>query len=131
MSDTPADLKYSPSHEWVRLEENGSITVGITDFAQDALGDIVFVELPEVNMRLEVGEEAGVVESVKAASDTYAPVAGVVVEVNAILEEEPERVNQKPYADGWFYRLEPHDISDLEDLIDAETYLGLCKEEAP
>jgi glycine cleavage system H protein len=131
MSDIPAELKYSSSHEWARLEENGMVTVGITDFAQQALGDIVFVELPEMEVQIESGEEAGVVESVKAAADTYAPIAGTVVEVNFVLEEEPERVNQDAFGDGWFYRLNPHDVEDLSELMDAESYLELCENEAP
>jgi len=131
MSETPAELKYSKSHEWARLEENGMVTVGITDFAQDSLGDIVYVELPEVGAQIESGEEAGVVESVKAASDTYAPVAGTVVEVNSELEDEPERVNQDAFGDGWFYRLEPHDVEDLGELMDAENYIEMCENEAP
>ena len=131
MSDTPAELKYSSSHEWARLEENGMVTVGITDFAQEALGDIVFVELPEMEVQIESGEEAGVVESVKAAADTYAPIGGTVVEVNSVLEDEPERVNQDAFGDGWFYRLKPHDVEDLSELMDAESYLELCENEAP
>jgi glycine cleavage system H protein len=131
MSDIPAELKYSSSHEWARLEENGMVTVGITDFAQEALGDIVFVELPEIEVQIESGEEAGVVESVKAAADTYAPIGGIVVEVNSVLEEEPERVNQDPFGDGWFYRLNPHDVEDLSELMSAESYLELCESEAP
>jgi len=131
MSETPAELKYSKSHEWVRLEENGMVTVGITDFAQESLGDIVFVELPEVGVQIESGEEAGVVESVKAASDTYAPVGGTVVEVNSMLEDEPERVNQDAFGDGWFYRLKPHDVEDLGELMDAESYTDMCESEAP
>ena len=131
MSDIPAELKYSSSHEWARLEENGMVTVGITDFAQEALGDIVFVELPEIEVQIESGEEAGVVESVKAAADTYAPIGGIVVEVNSVLEEEPERVNQDAFGDGWFYRLNPHDVEDLSELMSAESYLELCESEAP
>ena len=131
MSDTPTDLKYAKSHEWARLEENGLITVGITDFAQAALGDIVFVELPEVDMQIETGEEAGVVESVKAASDMYAPIGGTVVEINTTLEEEPEKVNQDAFGEGWFYRLNPHDVADLEELMSADNYVEMCESEAP
>jgi len=130
MSETPAELQYSKSHEWARLEEDGMVTVGITDFAQESLGDIVFVELPEMGVQIESGEEAGVVESVKAASDTYAPIGGTVVEVNATLEDEPERVNQDAFGDGWFYRLNPHDVEDLGELMDAESYIEMCQSEA-
>lgn len=130
MSDAPAELKYAKSHEWARLEEDGTITVGITEFAQAALGDIVFVELPEVDTQIETAQEAGVVESVKAASDMYAPVGGTVIEINTTLEDEPERVNQDAFGDGWFYRLRPHDVSDLDELMDAESYQEMCDSEA-
>lgn len=122
MSDIPNELRYVRSHEWARLEEDGTVTVGITDHAQDALGDVVFVELPEVGQPVAGGEEAGVVESVKAASDIYAPVSGTVVAVNEALEDAPEKVNQDPYGDGWFFKIEPDDAADLEDLLDAEGY---------
>ena len=130
MSDTPQELKYCESHEWARLDEDGTITVGITDFAQNALGDIVFIELPEVDVQIETGEEEGVVESVKAASDIYAPIGGKVIEINAVLEDEPEIVNQDAFGDGWFYRIEPHDVSELEDLMDADSYIEMCESEA-
>lgn len=122
MSDIPTELRYARSHEWARLEEDGTVTVGITDHAQDALGDVVFVELPEVGVPVAAGEEAGVVESVKAASDIYAPVSGTVVAVNDALQESPEKVNEDPYGDGWFFRLQPDDPADLDDLLDAEGY---------
>jgi len=122
MSETPAELKYARSHEWARLEEDGTVTVGITDHAQEALGDVVFVEHPEVGQQLLAQDEAGVVESVKAASDIYAPLSGKVVAVNAELTDAPEKVNQDPYGDGWFFKLEPDDAADLEDLMDAEAY---------
>ena len=107
MSHTPSELKYASSHEWARLEEDGTVTVGITDHAQDALGDVVFVELPEVGSTLAAADEAGVVESVKAASDIYAPISGEVIAINPQLEDEPETVNSDPYNDGWFYKLQP------------------------
>jgi len=100
MSHTPTELKYASSHEWARLEDDGTVTVGISDHAQGALGDVVFVELPEVGTVLAAGDEAGVVESVKAASDIYAPVGGEVIEVNTALEDEPEMVNAEPYNEG-------------------------------
>lgn len=129
MSETPAELKYVATHEWARLEEDGSISVGISDHAQNALGDVVYVELPEIGQQVTAGDEAGVVESVKAASDIYSPVTGTVVAVNADLEDEPERVNQDPYGDGWFFRLEPDDVGDLEELLDAESYAESCEAE--
>lgn len=122
MSELPSELKYAATHEWVRVEGDGIVSVGITDHAQDALGDVVFVELPEMGITLSVGDEAGVVESVKAASDIYAPVSGEVVEVNTVLEDEPETVNNSPYGDGWFYKLRISDPSELEDLLDADGY---------
>jgi glycine cleavage system H protein len=129
MSNTPSELKYASSHEWARREEDGTVTVGITDHAQDALGDVVFVELPEVGATLAAGDEAGVVESVKAASDIYAPVGGEVIEVNGRLEDEPETVNSDPYHDGWFFKLQPEDLSELENLLSAEDYQQHCAEE--
>jgi len=129
MSDTPSELKYARTHEWARLEEDGSVTVGITDHAQDALGDVVFVELPEEGAQLAASDEAGVVESVKAASDIYAPVAGEVIAVNSRLEDEPELVNSDPYNEGWFYRLQPADAGELEALLSADEYRQQCEEE--
>ena len=129
MSDTPSELKYASSHEWARLEEDGTVTIGITDHAQDALGDVVFVELPDVGTTLAAAEEAGVVESVKAASDIYAPIAGAVIAINDKLEDEPETVNSDPYNDGWFYKLQPSDSSELDALMSAEDYALQCEEE--
>ena len=129
MSQTPSELKYASSHEWARLEEDGTVTVGITDHAQEALGDVVFVELPEMESTLAAGDEAGVVESVKAASDIYAPVGGEVIAVNEQLEEEPETVNSDPYNDGWFYKLQPGDASELDALLSAEDYRQHCEED--
>ena len=129
MSQTPNELKYARSHEWARLEENGTITVGITDHAQEALGDVVFVELPDVGTTLAAADDAGVVESVKAASDIYAPVGGEVIEINGLLEDEPEMVNTDPYNEGWFYKLQPSDTSELEALLSAEDYQQQCDDE--
>jgi glycine cleavage system H protein len=129
MSNTPSELKYASSHEWARLEEDGTVTVGITDHAQDALGDVVFVELPEVGVSLAAGDEAGVVESVKAASDIYAPVGGEVIATNEQLEDAPETVNSDPYHDGWFFKLQPADTSELDALLSAEDYRQQCDEE--
>ena len=127
MSEIPADLKYARTHEWARLEEDGSVTVGISDHAQDALGDVVFVEHPEVGQQLNAQEEAGVVESVKAASDIYAPVSGAVLAVNTALVDAPEIVNEDPYGDGWFFRLQPDDPSQLGELLNAESYAEFCE----
>ena len=129
MSEIPAELKYASSHEWARLEEDGTVTVGITDHAQNALGDVVYVELPELDALIEAGEEAGVVESVKAASDIYAPVGGTVIAVNKVLEDAPETVNQDPYGEGWFFRIEPNDTAELDELLDADGYGEVCEED--
>jgi len=128
MSDIPGDLKYTNDHEWVRLEEDGSIVVGISEHAQEALGDLVFVELPDVGQELNRGDGLAVVESVKAASDVYAPVAGTVEAVNEELADEPERINTDPYGDGWIARLAPTSRDELEDLMDAKAYDELLLE---
>jgi len=122
MSQTPADLKYTRSHEWVRREADGTVTVGITDHAQNLMGDLVYVELPEAGRKLEAGKECAVVESVKAASDVYAPVTGEVTEVNAAVTDKPETVNQDPYGAGWMFRLRPADPAELDGLLDAGAY---------
>jgi glycine cleavage system H protein len=129
MSHTPTELKYASSHEWARLEDDGTVTVGISDHAQGALGDVVFVELPEVGTVLAAGDEAGVVESVKAASDIYAPVGGEVIEVNTALEDEPEMVNAEPYNEGWFFKLQPSDVDELDALLSAGEYKQQCDDE--
>ena len=129
MSQTPIELRYASSHEWARLEEDGTVTVGITDHAQEALGDVVFVELPEMGTVLAAGDEAGVVESVKAASDIYAPVGGEVIAINGQLEDQPEMVNSDPYNDGWFFRLQPVDTSELDELLSAGDYQQQCDDE--
>lgn len=122
MSNLPEELRYATSHEWARLEEDGTITVGITDHAQSQLGDVVYVELPEIGVLLAAADEAGVVESVKAASDVYAPLSGEVIAVNEGLEDEPEIVNSEPYDGGWFYRLKPADVGELDSLLNADDY---------
>jgi len=122
MSEIPQDLKYTASHEWVRTEADGSITVGITDHAQEALGDLVFVEAPDAGRVLAKSEACAVVESVKAASDVYAPVAGEVVEGNPALADEPELLNSAPYGDGWIFKLKPENAADLDALMNAEAY---------
>ena len=122
MSYIPAELKYVASHEWLRLEADGSVTVGITDHAQELLGDIVFVELPEVGANLAADEQAGVVESVKAASDIYAPIAGEILEVNQELIDAPDTANTDPYGAAWFFRIKPANAADLDGLMDAAAY---------
>ena len=122
MSNIPADLKYVASHEWLRLEADGTVTVGITEHAQELLGDIVFVELPVVGANLAAEEHAGVVESVKAASDVYAPIAGEVVEINQALVDAPETANSEPYGAGWFFKVKPANPADLDGLLSAEQY---------
>lgn len=122
MSNIPAELKYVASHEWLRLEDDGTITVGITDHAQDLLGDVVFVELPEVGDTVAVDDEIAVVESVKAASDVYAPLSGEIVAINENLEDEPEIINSDPYGDGWFFKIKPLNADDYDELLSAEDY---------
>ncbi len=122
MSEIPSDYRYASTHEWARLEEDGTVTVGITDHAQDALGDVVFVELPEEGQQVTSGSEAGVVESVKAASDIYAPVSGTVIAINPALADAPETVNEDAYGDGWFFRIEADDAAELEELLTADAY---------
>lgn len=117
----PAELKYTESHEWVRAETDGTLTVGITEYAQDALGDIVFVELPKIGQVLAAGKDCAVVESVKAASDIYAPVSGEVVAVNDSLGDAPEQINQNAY-ETWLFKLKPVDLGDLGGLLDAAAY---------
>ncbi|WP_431023280.1 glycine cleavage system protein GcvH [Halomonas sp. H5] len=129
MSNIPANLRYTDSHEWVLDNGDGTVTLGITDHAQQALGDVVFVELPEVGRGLDAGEEFGVIESVKAASDLYAPLAGEVLEANEALEDAPETVNESPYEDGWIAKLKLADAGALEGLLDAEAYAKLADAE--
>ena len=121
MSDIPAELRFAESHEWSRLEADGTITVGISDHAQEALGDVVFVELTEVGKVFTAGDAAGVVESVKAASDIYAPVSGEVIAVNDALSDSPELLNSEPYS-AWIFKLKPTDVAELDKLLDAAGY---------
>ncbi len=129
MSQNPSELYYAKTHEWVRREEDGTVTVGITEHAQDALGDVVYVETPEVGDSIAAGDQAGVVESVKAASDIYAPVTGEVVATNEALEDAPETVNSDAFNDGWFFKLQPEDMGELDALMSAEEYEQFCDEE--
>src|SRR4051812_44788313 len=122
MSNIPSDLRYAKSHEWVRVEADGTVTVGITDYAQNSLGDITYVQVPKVGAALKAGETFGVVESVKAASDLYAPIAGTVTAVNAELTNAPETVNRAPYSEGWMLKLKPADPKAVESLLDAAAY---------
>ena len=130
MSDTPQDLKYSKSHEWVRVEPDGSVTVGITDHAQSLLGDLVFVETPESGSAVDAGQSCATVESVKAASDVYAPVSGEVVAVNEELADSPERVNESPFDEGWLFRIQPSDPGQIEALMDADAYAEMVASES-
>ncbi len=129
MSTIPVDLNYTKSHEWVRREADGTVTVGITDHAQDLLGDMVFVELPETGRALKAGQECAVVESVKAASDVYSPLAGEVVAVNEVLSDSPELVNKAPYGEGWLMRIKPAAAADIDDLLDAAAYQAQIESE--
>ena len=125
MSTIPADLRYASTHEWARLENDGTVSVGITDHAQEALGDIVFLELPALDCVLTATQPVGVVESVKAASDIHAPISGTVIAVNEGLTEAPEGVNTHPY-ESWFYRLQPSNPDEVQQLLDADGYQAIC-----
>ncbi|WOA54442.1 glycine cleavage system protein GcvH [Dickeya solani] len=129
MSNVPAELKYTSSHEWVMAEGNGVYSVGITEHAQELLGDMVFIDLPEVGSTVNAGDDCAVAESVKAASDIYAPISGEVVEVNEELEGAPELVNSAPYAEGWLFRIKASDEDELNELLDAAGYQALLEEE--
>jgi glycine cleavage system H protein len=129
MSNIPVELKYAKSHEWARVNDDGSVTVGISDTAQDQLGDMVFVEVPEVGQTVTAAEACAVVESVKAASDVYAPVSGEIVEVNEELADSPETVNNDAYGEGWIFRMEPAAAAELEALMDADAYAAFLASE--
>jgi glycine cleavage system H protein len=128
MSELPGDLLYTVDHEWLRREDDGNITIGITDHAQEALGDLVYVELPEVDQSVDSGGDMAVVESVKAASDVYAPIDGVVVAVNTELADDPEKINADPYGDGWIVKLKPNDALDEGSLLTPDAYQSLLDE---
>lgn len=122
MSETPEELYYASTHEWLRLGSDGIATVGITDFAQDQLGDVVFVELPDDGIPVNAGQEVSVVESVKTASDLYSPVSGEIVAINSALEDRPELINESPYQEGWIFKVRLETESDLDSLMNAEEY---------
>lgn len=122
MSNVPSDLKYITSHEWIREEDDGTVTIGITDHAQELLGDVVYVELPDVDSEVALEDEMAVVESVKAASDIFAPLSGTIIAINDALEDTPELVNSSPYDDGWMFKMQPSELSELDGLLDAEAY---------
>ena len=128
MSNVPSELKFLPSHEWVSVDGDVA-TVGVSDHAQELLGDLVFVELPEVESAISAGDSVGVIESVKAASDTYAPISGEIVEVNTELEDSPERINDDPYGDGWMYKVKMEDAGELDNLLDANSYTDSIAED--
>ncbi len=127
-NENPSDLKYTKTHEWVRDNGDGTITMGITEHAQDLLGDVVFVELPEVESSLTAEENCGVIESVKAASDMYAPLEGEVTEVNEELDGEPELINTAPFGEGWIFSMKLKSMADLDELMDADAYEAFCQE---
>jgi len=129
MSNIPVELKYARTHEWARTNDDGSVTVGISDSAQDQLGDMVFIEVPEVGQSVEAGEGCAVVESVKAASDVYAPVSGEILEVNEALADSPETVNQDAYGEGWLFRMQPGDAGDMDALMDSDAYADFLASE--
>ncbi|MBU3003172.1 glycine cleavage system protein GcvH [Paraglaciecola arctica] len=129
MSNIPADLRFASTHEWVRPDGEGVFTIGISDHAQQLLGDMVFVELPDIGAEVGTGDDIAVAESVKAASDVYAPISGEVVAVNEELEDTPELVNSDPYGDGWLFKIKAEDPAEVETLLDAEGYEGSIEDE--
>ena len=122
MAEVPSNLKFLESHEWARLEEDGTVTVGISDHAQELLGDIVFVELPDIGKEVTQSGDTAIVESVKAASDVYSPMSGEITEINEVLIDNPEIINTSPYENGWFFKIKPQDISEMDKLLDAQAY---------
>ncbi len=130
MQEIPDELRYTKTHEWVRTMDDGHLEIGITHHAQDMMGDMVFVELPEVGITVSAGEDCAVVESVKAASDVYAPVSGEILEINNELVDAPEVINQDPYQRGWMFRIRPLDAAEVDDLLDAEAYRELAEAES-
>ena len=129
MSNVPANLRYTKSHEWVEKMEDGTFRVGITDHAQDLLGDMVYVEVPEIGSTVKAAEECAVVESVKAASDVYSPLSGEIIAVNETLHDKPDTVNRDPYGEGWIFRLKPVNAGEWDTLLDADTYLGIAADD--
>ena len=125
--EVPQDLKYTQEHEWIRVDGKKAV-IGISEFAQDQLGDIVFVELPDIGQSIDAETDAAIVESVKAASDVYSPISGEVTEVNSILEDQPEIINSSPYEDGWFFKMTPSDLGEIEDLLSPEDYSEVCED---
>lgn len=123
-----SELKYTEEHEWLRLDEDGNVTVGISEFAQEQLGDVVYVELPELNQVIHTGEDVSVIESVKAAGDIKAPLDGTVIQINELLVEQPETVNSDPLGDGWFFRVKPENASELDNYMDEEAYLAFLED---
>lgn len=130
MSEIPSELRYTKNHEWIRAMEDGHLEVGISDHAQEMLGDMVYVELPEVGATVTTGDDCAVVESVKAASDVYAPISGEIVEVNTLLSDAPETVNGDPYGEGWLFRLQPTDQDEVDELLNAEGYSEVVEAES-
>ncbi|KAF0191674.1 MAG: glycine cleavage system H protein [Gammaproteobacteria bacterium] len=130
MTKTPGNLRYAKSHEWAQRLDNGNVRVGITDHAQGQLGDMVFIELPEVGRQVAAGEEIAVVESVKAASDVYSPVSGTVIKTNGTVADAPETVNQAPYSDGWLFEIAPSNPGELDKLLDAHAYAAVAESES-
>ncbi len=129
MSNIPSELRYTSTHEWVRAEGEGVFTIGITEHAQDLLGDMVFLDLPDVGDAVATGDDCAVAESVKAASDVYSPITGEVLEVNEELEDAPELVNSDPFGDGWLFKVKADDASEVDGLLDAEAYAGVIEDE--
>lgn len=127
MTEIPGDLKFLKSHEWARVEEDGTVTVGISDHAQGLLGDLVYVELPQVGDSVDAGADCAVVESVKAASDVYSPVSGEIIAVNEALSDKPETINEDAYGDGWIFVVKPSDPSEMDDMLDPDTYSELIE----
>ena len=124
----PTELRYTATHEWIRVEEDGSVVIGITDHAQSQLGELVFVDLPDMGIRVNAADEVCVVESVKAASDVYSPLSGKIIAINEDLEDAPSLVNSDPFGDGWLFKIAPSDMEELEDLMDADDYTQLMEE---
>ncbi len=128
--DIPGELRIAATHEWVRINDDGTITVGITEYAQEQLGDLVFVETPEIDMTCEPEQAVAVVESVKAASDLYAPIAGQIIDANGELADSPELINDSPYESGWIFKIQPNDISDVENLMDPDDYAAMVENDS-